>query len=135
MLIFDAPSREKCVLRRSRTNTPLQALVTMNDPQFVEAARVLAEQALKQGGATLDEQITFAYRRVTGLQPSALVLETLKQSHASELEVFAADSERAKKLLAIGESKRDEALDAAQHAALSVICSMILNLDVTLTRG
>jgi hypothetical protein len=135
MLIFDAPSREKCVLRRSRTNTPLQALVTMNDPQFVEAARVLAEQALKQGGTTLDEQITFAYRRVTGLQPSALVLETLKQSHASELEVFAADSERAKKLLAIGESKRDEALDAAQHAALSVICSMILNLDVTLTRG
>jgi hypothetical protein len=135
MLIFDAPSREKCVLRRSRTNTPLQALVTMNDPQFVEAARVLAEQALKQGGATLDEQITFAYRRVTGLQPSALVLETLKQSHAAELEVFAADSERAKKLLAIGESKRDEALDAAQHAALSVICSMILNLDVTLTRG
>lgn len=135
MLIFDAPTREKCVLRRSRTNTPLQALVTLNDPQFVEAARVLAERAMKQGGATIDEQISYAYRLASGLRPSPLTLSTLKQSHANELTVFQKDLERAKKLLAIGESKRDESLDAAQHAALSVVCSMILNLDVTLTRS
>lgn len=135
MQIFDAPTREKCVLRRSRTNTPLQALVTLNDPQFVEAARVLAERTMKHGGATLDEQIVYAYRLASGLQPSPLALTTLKQSHASELAIFQADLERAKKLLAIGESKRDESLDAAQHAALSVVCSMILNLDVTLTRS
>ena len=135
MLIFDAPTREKCVLRRSRTNTPLQALVTMNDPQFVEAARNLAERTMQQGGSTLDEQITYAYRLSTGVKPSPLALEALKQTYASGLTVFQADYERAKQLLAIGESKRDETLELFEHAAMSIICSLILNLDATLTRG
>jgi hypothetical protein len=134
MLIFDTPTRESCSVRRSRTNTPLQALVLLNDPQFVEAARALAQRAIKQGGS-LDEQIATAYRLATGLSPSPLVLSTLKASYQQELTVFQADAERAKKLLAVGEAKRDEAIDAAAHAAMAAVCSIILNLDVALTRS
>ena len=135
MTIFDAPTREKCSLRRSRTNTPLQALVTMNDPQFVEAARSLAQVALQQGGTSLDDQIIFAYRRAAGVKPNSGVKSILLEAFHEEHERFSADTESATKFLSIGESKRDETLDAATHAAMSVVVSMILNLDETLTRG
>jgi hypothetical protein len=135
LLVFDTPTRESCVVRRSRTNTPLQALVTMNDPQFVEAARALAQRALQEGGATTETQLVHAYRLATGVRPSPQALQLLVASHARELAVFQTDPDRAKKLLAVGESKRDEKLDAAQHAALTVVCSLIFNLDATLTRG
>ena len=135
MTIFDAPTREKCSLKRSRTNTPLQALVTMNDPQFVEAARALAETAMKAGGATTQQQISFAYRSAVGVQPTSGVQSILLEAFGEELERFRNDSDAAAKFLAIGDSKRDESLDAATHAAMTVIGSMILNLDETLTRG
>ena len=135
MTIFDAPSREKCSLRRSRTNTPLQALVTLNDPQFVEAARVLAEAALRDGGSSTKQQIIFAYRRAAGVQPTSGIQAVLTEAFHEELERFKADTEAATKFLGIGESKRDESLDAATHAAMTVVTSMILNLDETLTRG
>lgn len=135
MTIFDAPTREKCSLQRSRTNTPLQALVTMNDPQFVEAARMLAQESLQQGGASTEQQIMFAYRRAAGVTPTSGILAVLQEAYTEELERFRADSEAAAKFLSIGESQRDENLDAATHAALTAVCSMILNLDETLTRG
>lgn len=135
MTIFDAPSRESCSLRRSRTNTPLQALVTMNDPQFVEAARVLAEAALTSGGATLKEQIGFAFRRLTGVNPTSGVQNILTEAFHEEFARFKADANAATEFLSIGEAKRDESLDAATHAAMTVVTSMILNLDETLTRG
>jgi hypothetical protein len=135
MTIFDAPTREKCTLRRSRTNTPLQALVTLNDVQFVEAARALAQHVMKEGGESVEGQIEMAYRLTTGVRPQAEVLGILKQSYAEELEIFQQQPERATKLLAVGESQRDEILDPASHAAMSVVASMILNLDETLTRG
>ena len=135
MTIFDAPTREKCSMRRSRTNTPLQALVTMNDTQFVEAARALAQVAMKSGGASVDEQITFAYRKAAGVRPSDGIRNILAEAFREELERFRADNEAATGFLAIGESKRDESLDAATHAAMTVVASMILNLDETLTRG
>ena len=121
MTIFDAPTREKCSLKRSRTNTPLQALVTMNDPQFVEAARVLAEAALRTNGTTTEQQISFAYRRAAGVIPSAGILAVLREAYAEELERFRSDPESAEKFLAIGESKRDESLDVATHAALTAV--------------
>ncbi len=135
LTIFDAPTREKCSLTRSRTNTPLQALVTLNDVQFVEASRALAERTLKQGGDTLDEQIDYAYRLAAGVQPGSLVREILKQAYNDELELFQADKARATKLISAGESPRDETLDPAVHAAMSIVTSMILNLDEVLTRG
>ena len=135
MTIFDAPTREKCSMRRSRTNTPLQALVTMNDTQFVEAARALAQSSLQNGGTSIDQQIIFAYRRATGVRPAAGILNILKESFQEELERFQGDTEAATKFLAIGESKRDESLDIPTHAAMTIVASMILNLDETLTRG
>jgi hypothetical protein len=134
MQIFDAPTREKCVLRRSRTNTPLQALATMNDPQFVEASRALAERAMQQYDS-LDQQISFAYRRATGLTPSAKAIESLRQTYESELAVFRQNPERATKLLAVGESPRDMNFPVDEHAAMTIVASIILNLDVTLTRS
>jgi hypothetical protein len=135
LTIFDAPTREKCALRRSRTNTPLQALVTLNDVQFVEASRALAERALKEGGETLDSQIDYAYRLASGVRPKSFVREILKQSYHDELKLFQADKERATKLISAGESPRDDTLDPAIHAAMSIVTSMILNLDEVLTRG
>ena len=135
LTIFDTPTREKCVVRRSRTNTPLQALVTLNDPQYLEAARALAARAIHEGGATIESRITFAHRLSTGVRPREATLAVLKQAYEEELAVFAADSERANKLLAIGESPRDASIDPAEHAALMIVMSIILNLDETITRG
>jgi hypothetical protein len=135
MTIFDAPSREKCTVRRARTNTPLQALVTLNDPQFLEASRALASRAMLAGGETPEQWITHAYRLATGVRPRPAALSSLKQAFDEELAVFAVDAPRAEKLLSIGESPRDPSLDPSQHAAMTIISSIILNLDDTLTRG
>ncbi len=143
LTIFDTPTREKCVLRRSRTNTPLQALVTMNDPQFVEAARSLARRAIREGGATLGERITYAHRIATSLRPRPSALSVLEEAYREELAVFRGDTERARGLLAVGESTVDESgfpsglrkMNPAEHAAMTIVASMILNLNATLTRG
>jgi hypothetical protein len=135
MTIFDAPTREKCSLKRSRTNTPLQALVTMNDPQFVEAARALAQAGLQDGGSSVEQQIVFIFRRAAGVRPTTGVQAILMEAFQEELERFKTDADIANRFLSIGESKRDESLDAATHAAMTVVTSMILNLDETLTRG
>jgi len=134
MILFDAPSREKCALRRGRTNTPLQALVAMNDPQFVEAARVLARRAVQEGGATPAERIAYAFRLAAGVRPRSATLDILTRAFAEERAVFKQQPERAAKLLSVGETKRDPTIDEAEHAAMTIVMSMILNLDETLTR-
>lgn len=133
MTIFDAPTREKCSMRRSRTNTPLQALVTLNDVQFVEAARALAELAIKNG-SSFDKRLDYAYRRAAGVRPAAAIRSILTEAYGEELERFQQNPEEAKKFVSIGESKRDESIDAPTLAAMAVVSSMILNLDATLTR-
>jgi hypothetical protein len=134
MTIFDAPTREKCTVRRSTTNTPLQALVVMNDPQFIEAARFLAERVMHEA-ATTEERIDLAYRIATARRPSPKVATILLQAYESELAAFENDEARATKLLSNGEKKRDESLNAIDHAAWTIVTSIILNLDETLTRG
>ncbi|MFC1757420.1 DUF1553 domain-containing protein [Planctomycetota bacterium] len=134
MTIFDAPTREKCTVRRSTTNTPLQALVVMNDPQFVEAARFMAERVMKQTDSPA-ERIDIAYRLATARKPSTKIRSVLHRAFATELKAFQADSKRAQELLDSGDGKRDESLDLSEHAAWTVVCSIILNLDETLTRG
>lgn len=135
MLIFDTPTREKCVVRRDRTNTPLQALVTLNDPQYVEAARVLAERMMTEGGQSIDERIRFAYRLATARNASDSLIRLMTTTYETELAAFQNDLEQAKSLLAVGEHKRNESLDMAQHAAWTIVASLILNLDETLTRS
>ena len=135
MNILDAPSREACTIRRERTNTPMQALMLMNDPQFVEAARVFAERTVKEGGETPEERIAFMFEIATAREPkpseAALLLETL-QVHAEE---FKADPEAAKALISVGESKPDEKLDAVEVATWTMIANLILNLDEVLNKG
>ena len=135
LTIFDTPTREKCVLRRSRTNTPLQALVLLNDPQYIEAARNLAQKVALEAGDSLAARIVLAYRLATAHRPSFKTLNILKAAYKEELAIFRKDPARAAKLLKVGESKRDETIDAAEHAALTIITSMILNLDATVTKG
>ena len=134
MTIFDAPTREKCTVQRPRTNTPLQALVTLNDPQFVEAARNLAERMIKEGGKTPKERVAFGYRLVTARTPKAIVSQILESAFNEEFDNYSKNTEAAAKLIATGESKSDESINNAEHAAWTIVASMLLNLDEVITR-
>lgn len=134
MLTFDAPSRETCTVRRARTNTPLQSLALMNDVQYVEAARKLAERMMTEGGATPEERATFAFRLSTARKPSAEELAVLTKIYQAELAEFQADKEAAGKLLAVGDAKRNEALDANELAAWTLVANLVLNLDEAVTK-
>ncbi|HJP00622.1 MAG TPA: PSD1 and planctomycete cytochrome C domain-containing protein [Planctomycetota bacterium] len=133
MTTFDAPTREKCVVQRQRTNTPLQALVTLNDVQFVEAARHLAARMMT-GGVDFDERLDVGFELCTGHLADALRKAVMYAAFEGERAEFAAAPERAAALLAMGESPSDPDLEAVEHAAWTVIASMLLNLDETLNR-
>ena len=131
MMAFDAPSREFCTARRSVTATPQQAFVLLNDTQFVEAARVLAEHALTQGGHDSGARIEFAFRRLTGRPPTPPEMKLLQDLLSEETEVFKQEPDRADKLIAVGDKKRDESLPPIELGAMTVVCQAILNLDAT----
>ncbi len=132
---FDAPDREKCLVSRERTNTPLQALVLMNDPTYLEAARKLAERMMTEGGASPAERIAFAFRLATARMPSENETRALVALFEKQRARFSAAPEQAAALLAIGESPRNEKLDATELAAWASVASTILNLDETVTKG
>ena len=134
MLVFDAPTRETCVVQRSRTNTPLQALVLMNDPTFIEASRKLAERALNRGFDSAAANINFAFRTATARRPAIAEAKILLDVFREQKVVFENDRTAAVALLSVGESKRDESIDSAELAALTTIVSMILSLDETITK-
>jgi hypothetical protein len=130
---FDAAARSSCTVRRQPTNTPLQALVTLNDPTYVEAARALAEQMCRQSSP--EEAIRFAYRRLTGRQPSAQELTLLMGLQEAERRKFIAQPEKTTGWLTTGRYRADsKTLDPAQLAANAVVASTILNSDATLTK-
>lgn len=130
-LIFDAGGREACNVYVRRTNTPLQALVLMNDVTFIEAARHVAQRSLQQGD-TLD-QLKQMYRRVTARQPSDEVMTVLAGNLDFFLQYYSEHLEEANKLLAQGESPRDEELPVVQHAAWTTVAHLMLNLDETIS--
>lgn len=134
MQILDAPSREFCVVRRERTNTPAGALVTLNDVQFVEAARCFAERIVKEGGDSVDERIEFAFRSATGRRPDSQEKGVLVKLQSRMAEHYAQHEEAAMKLASTGERPRDESLPAGEIAAWTIIASTILNLDETLNK-
>ena len=134
MMAFDAPTREKCVVQRPRTNTPMQALVTLNDVQFVEAARFFAQRVLQQGGADFEAQLDYAMQLTTARPADELRRRVFRSLYDSQLKVFRDDAKRAVELLDFGEAKRDESLDPARHAAWTTVASAILNLDEVITR-
>jgi hypothetical protein len=135
LVTLDAPDREVCTVRRPRTNTPLQALVLMNDPTYVEAARKLAERVMAEAGPEADDRIALAFRLCTARRPTDRESAILRRVYDAQLARYRSDRAAALKLLAVGESPRDEKLDAAELAAWAMVASTVLNLDETVTRN
>ena len=135
MSTLDAPSRENCTVRRSRTNTPLAALALMNDEQFVEASRAFAQRAMKEGGKTDEQRAAYAFRLALTRNPTEAELAVLLDVYRANLAKYRADAEAATKLINIGDSKPDEKLDPSQLAAWTMIGNLILNLDETMTKS
>jgi len=134
MEIFNAPTREVCTVRRERTDTPLQALVTLNDPQFVEAARHLAQVALKQGGGRSEAGLDVLAKRLLSRPLRAEETDVVQASLNHLLEYYRGHPEDAKKLLAVGESPADPALDAGALAAWTMLANQMMNLDEVLNK-
>jgi hypothetical protein len=131
---FDAPDREKCTVRRPRTNTPLQALVLLNDPTYVEAARVLAELMIHEAGKDLAARVRSGYRLALAREPMPAESDVLLTIAARQAEEFQAHPENAGELLTVGERPYDKKLDPAELAAWTMVASTILNLDETITK-
>ena len=135
MLTFDATTREFCAVKRQTTATPLQALVLLNDPQYVEAARALAQRSMHEGGKDSASQITFAFRSLTGQQPDSHQLATLESLYQEQLDEFRSRRSDPSKLLAIGDAPPDAAIDPAQCAAMTVLVQALLNFQDTVMRN
>ena len=131
---FDAPDREKCSARRSLTNTPLQALVLMNDPTYVEAARALAQRTLMEVGRNSAKRVQFVFRQATGRKPTPAEVELINDLVQKQLEVYRRDMKSAAKLVRVGTSPFNEKLNVSELAAWTTVASSILNLDETITK-
>ena len=131
--MFDSANRQTCRVRTSSTCTPLHALTTLNDPTWVEAARVLAAAAMKSA-PELDARLSYGFRRILSRVPTEPDLVALRRMHARQRDFYVSDPAAAKDLVAVGQSPKEEPLDPVDHAALSAVCLAILNLDEALTR-
>jgi len=133
-MFFDESKRQACEVRRSRTNTPLHALITLNDIAYVEAARAMAQQVLQEGGVDDVARVSHAFRLATSRQPKPQEQNLLKKRVEQLRDNYKNDTEATKSLLTVGEFKRDETLDTTDHAVYTVLCNLILNLDEVITR-
>ncbi len=129
MATFDAPPRDVCTVQRERTNTPLQALILLNDPQFVEASRILAERIQEEAEQDLGDMLTYAFRLATGRKPSKTEIDVFEKIYHQELERFQNNPEDTKQLLQVGEREADKKFDQAGTAALAMVASTIFNHD------
>jgi hypothetical protein len=134
MTAFDAPDREKCTVRRTTTNTPLQALVLMNDPTYIEAARALAQKVLQDSGRSSTRRATQLFQFATARQPSRQEVSTLVSLARQQSKHFQQAPAEAEALLSNGESELDPALKPADLATWTVVASTILNLDETISK-
>jgi hypothetical protein len=135
LLAFDAPSREEAVCERTRSNVPQQALVLLNDPTYVEAARVFAEHVIRHGGATTGERLTYAFKRALSREPTAqeaTILTALLEKHLNQ---YQTDGEAAKKLISTGDAPVAADLNAAELAAWTSVTRAVFNLHETITRN
>jgi hypothetical protein len=134
MDIFDAPSREECLVRRERTNTPLQALVTMDDPQFVEAARALAQNAVLAARKNLDDEIDYMSERLVARKFNDKERAIVRRSYRDYLAYYESDPNSAATLVSVGESKPDAGLPAPELAAMTMVANELMNLDEVLVK-
>ncbi len=133
MLLFDSPTREICTVKRSNTNTPLQALALLNEVTYVEAARVLAERMMKEGGTDASQRLAWAFQQATLREPSAEELALLEKSFARHLATYRSAPQEAAKLIDAGDAPV-AALDPIELAAYTVCANVILNLDEVIMR-
>ena len=131
---FNAPNREVCTVRRERTNTPLQALVTLNDPQFFEAARVLAAKAIKAGNGEWDSILGFIAQRTVCRVFKQTETTIVKEDYNAFFDYYRDNPEQAKKLLVVGQTKSDKSFDTAELASWTMVCNQLLNLDEVLNK-
>ncbi len=134
MLLFDAPNRETCQVKRSRTNTPLQALALLNETTFVEAGHGLARRMIAEGGDTPASRIARGFRIALGRPPTDTELATLVEGHASDRAGFASDAAGAERYAAVGLVAPPEGVPAAEFAAYALTANVILNLDECVMR-
>ena len=134
MLAFDGPTRETCTVRRSRTNTPVQALVLMNDTTFVEAARQMAERMMIEGGPKPIDRLRFGYRLATGQWPSSRDVDVLAKVYNDQRQEYQRDEMAAVQLLNVGQSKPNRSLDPDELATWTVVAHTILNMNKTITK-
>ena len=134
MDIFNGPTRETCTVRRERTDTPLQALVTMNDPQFVEAARFLSQQALSDNGGDIDRQFDWIATRLLARRFDSREREIAKRSYHDYLAYYEAHEGEAQNLLKVGESAVNKTLAGPRLAALTMVTNQVMNLDEVLNK-
>ncbi len=131
---FDAPDREKCTARRSRTNTPLQALVLMNDPTYLEAARSLAQRVIREAGRDPGKRLQLAYRVALARKPTSKELQALRDLAEVQTADYRKNRDRARLLLEVGQSKPETSIEPSELAAWTTVASAILSLDETITR-
>jgi hypothetical protein len=134
MTMFDSPSREICTVKRSRTNTPLQALVLLNETTYIEAARALAQRMIAEGGTTPEDRVAWAFRRATGRQPQAAEVKLLADGLARRTARFRQSPAESAKILTLGEARPDPKLDPLELASYAVTANILLNLDEVITR-
>ena len=132
---FDAPSREVCVARRPRTNTPLQALAALNDPTLLEAARFFAQRILSEGGTSPEAQLDFAFLQSLGRLPTASEKARLQTFHEQQLRQFRKDPKAAEALTRVGSAPRPDSFDTRHLAAWMMVANVLFNLDETLSKG
>jgi hypothetical protein len=135
MAIFDAAGRNICTVKRQSTNTPLQALVLLNDPQFVEASRALAQRMIKEGGSDVQSRIEYAFRWATSRKPDSEELSIMDGLYQEEIKEFQKYPEKANSILKIGELENDESLDRSELAAYTVVASAIVNLSESIQKN
>jgi hypothetical protein len=134
MATFDAPNREVCTLRRVRTNTPLQALVTLNDPVYIESAQALARKTLAEGGSTTADRATYAFRRVLTRPPHASELARVVALHDSALADYQQHADQAAKLATEPLGAAPPGADIPDLAAWTLVGNVLLNLDETMMK-
>ena len=134
MLLFDAPNREVCYPKRSRTNTPLQALALMNEVTYVEAARSLAERMMKEGGQSVRERLITGYRLATSRSPNEETLAILRKNFEKRRSFFLQDEKTALQMISHGKKQPDNNLTTGELAAYTVTANVLLNLDRVITK-
>jgi hypothetical protein len=134
MTIFDAPTREFCIVRRPLSSTPLQALALLNDEMYVETARKLAERMIREGGSTPGDRLRWALHLATDRAPQPNEIKILENGLNRRMAQYRRDRAAAEKLLSAGESPRDRTIDTAELAAYTTAASVILNLDEVITK-